>query len=105
MSNQPASSSRRAASAKAKRDPADTDAILQNTVVSIDRPGQPDPQKPRLVTSDDSTRRLILGIGRQRIAFDFTTRITHLEPGTGDAPVPVVAVDTGKRRKSRKPRG
>ena len=92
MRNQPASSSRRAALAKARRDPADSDATPQKTVVSIDRPGQPDSQKPRLVASDDSTRRLIFAIGRQRIAFDFSTRITHLAPGTGDAPAPVMSV-------------
>ena len=96
MSNQPASSSRRAASAKAKRNPADT-TVPDHKVVSIDQPAQPDAHKPRLVASDDSTQRVIFGIGRQRIAFDFTTRITHLEPGTGDAPASVVSVKKGPK--------
>ena len=68
------------------------DRLADKKVIAIDQPAQPDSHKPRLVASDDSTRRLIFGIGRQRIAFDFTTRVTHLDPGTGDAPAPVVSV-------------
>ena len=104
MSNQPTSSSRRAASAKARRDPA-ASTVPDHKIVSIDQPAQPDAHKPRLVASDDSTQRVIFGIGRQRIAFDFTTRITHLEPGTGDAPAPVVSVKKGPKDNNNQKRG
>src|ERR1700688_3061234 len=45
---------------------------------------------PKLVAQDDQTKRVIIGIGRQRIAFDLTTRITHLPPNTGDHPAVVL---------------
>ena len=41
---------------------------------------------PKLIAEDEQTKRLIIAIGRQRIAFDMTTRITHLPPNTGDHP-------------------
>jgi hypothetical protein len=36
--------------------------------------------KARLIAWDDQSRRVIVGIGRQRIALDFSTRITELRP-------------------------
>ena len=98
MRNQRASSSRRAA----RRD---DDAIPKNRVVSIDRPEQPDSPKPRLIAQDTATHRLIIGIGQQRLAFDMTTRITQLTPGTGDAPAPVLPVKKGPRGKKNREQG
>jgi hypothetical protein len=46
--------------------------------------------KPRFIASDDQSRRVIVGIGRQRIALDFSTRITELPPTTGDQPASVL---------------
>jgi len=43
---------------------------------------------------DEQTRRIIIGIGQRRIAFDFTTRITHLPPNTGDQPAAVLPLQT-----------
>src|SRR5213080_707851 len=37
----------------------------------------------RLIAADEKTKRFILGIGKQRIAFDFTTRVTNLPPAAG----------------------
>lgn len=79
-------------------------ATPRNKVVSIDRIAQLTSPKPRIVAEDVTTRRFIVGIGRQRIAFAFTTRITELKPGTGDAPAPVLPVKNGpKGNKNREP--
>jgi len=51
----------------------------------------------RIIASDKHTRRIIVGIGKQRFAIDYFTRITDLPPATGDRPAPVVPM-----RKSRK---
>ena len=55
----------------------------------------------RLVASDEQSRRLILGIGKQRLAFDFFTRITELPFATGDRPAPVLPIK--KLRKQKRP--
>jgi hypothetical protein len=47
-------------------------------------------QKPKLIACDEQTKRVIFGIGKQRMAFDFTTRITHLPPGFGDQPAAIL---------------
>jgi hypothetical protein len=49
----------------------------------------PSPEN-RIIASDEQSRRVIFGIGNQRIAFDFFTRVTRLPPATGDRPTPVV---------------
>src|SRR5580692_4385489 len=36
--------------------------------------------KPPLLLPDEPEKRFILGIGNQRIAFDFTSRVTELPP-------------------------
>jgi len=45
-------------------------------------------------------QRVILSIGSQRLAFDFYSQVTRLNP----APAPVIPVDRSKPRKLRKPR-
>lgn len=77
----------------------------KHKVVSIEQsPSGPD--RPALLAQDETQtgrvhkRRFILGIGTQRIAFDFTSRVTELKPGTGDAPAPVVPLKNSSRKKT-----
>jgi len=57
----------------------------------------------RLIASDEKTKRFILGIGKQRIAFDFTTRVTELPPATGDQPADVLLFEKKKKPRRRDP--
>ena len=54
-------------------------------------------EQPRLVAEDEHTRRFILGVGKRRVAFDFTTRVTELASGTGDQPARVLPLKNKKR--------
>jgi hypothetical protein len=56
----------------------------KSKVVQIDQPESPNP--PRLIASDEVTKRIIIGIGSRRVAIDFTRRITELPPNAGDQP-------------------
>jgi hypothetical protein len=58
--------------------------VPMTKVVSITQP------TPKLIAEDEKTNRVIIAIGRQRLAFDMTTRITHLPPNTGDHPAAVL---------------
>ncbi len=49
-----------------------------------------DHSKSGVIAADEETNRVIIAIGQQRIAFDLTTRITHLPPNTGDHPAAVL---------------
>jgi len=55
-------------------------------VVSI----QKETNKAKLIAHDPEGHRIIIGIGSQRMALDFQTRITRLPPDTGDQPAEVV---------------
>ena len=55
----------------------------------------------RLIAADEKTKRFILGIGKQRIAFDFTTRVTKLPPTTGDQPADVLSFEKKKKPRRR----
>ena len=57
-------------------------------------------EKCQLVAEDPVSKRFILGIGRQRIAFDFTTKVTELAPGTGDAPAKVQPIKQKRQKPS-----
>jgi hypothetical protein len=46
----------------------------------------------RLIATDQKTHRLIVGIGSQRFAIDYFTRITTLPPHTGDQPATVLPI-------------
>jgi hypothetical protein len=48
------------------------------------------PNKAKLIAKDPEGQRIIIGIGRQRIAYDFYTRITRLPPETGDQPAAIL---------------
>ena len=93
-------SSSAAASARARRDPAAASPNTRNRVVSIDRPEKLDPTQPRLIARDAKTQRIIIAMGSQRIAFDFTTRITRLEPHAGDAAAPVLSFKRASKGKN-----
>ena len=86
-------SSSRRANSRRRRKPAGMSKLNGKTrkdnVFSMDRTGQPGGPRPRIIAQDSETQRVIIGIGGQRLAFDFTTRVTELKPGTGDAPAPM----------------
>ena len=46
----------------------------------------------KLIAHDPEGHRIIIGIGSQRMALDFQTRITHLPPETGDQPAEIALV-------------
>ena len=54
----------------------------------------------KLIAEDPLTNRFILGIGKQRIAFDFTTKVTELAPGTGDQPAAVRPIKQKRQKPS-----
>ena len=58
-------------------------------VVSI----QKETNKAKLIARDTEVQRVIIGIGRQRLAYDFHTRITHLPPETGDQPAAILPMN------------
>jgi hypothetical protein len=66
-------------------------------VVPIDRKEWTSPDRPKVIASNELANRIIIGIGSQRLAYDFTTRITELPPTTGDQPAPVVQLKKRKR--------
>jgi hypothetical protein len=55
-------------------------------VLSIEK----ETSRMRLIAKDEKVQRVIIGIGEQRIAYDFHTRITHLSPETGDQPAEIL---------------
>jgi hypothetical protein len=55
-------------------------------VVSI----QKETSQAKMIAHDPESHRIIIGIGSQRIALDFKTKITRLPPDTGDQPAEVV---------------
>ena len=54
----------------------------------------------RLIATDQKSHRLIVGIGSQRFAIDFFTRITTLPPHTGDQPTTLLPMKKKKGSKS-----
>jgi hypothetical protein len=74
------------------------------TVVSIKKPSKVVPfssAKPRFIASDEQSSRTIFGIGTQRFALDFSTRVTKLPPSTGDFPAPILPIK--QHRKQNRP--
>jgi hypothetical protein len=45
---------------------------------------------PRISASDEESSRMVFGIGNQRFAFDFLTRVTELPPQRRDRRAPTV---------------
>ena len=54
--------------------------------------------KSSIIARDKKTQRIIVGIGSERMAIDFTTKLTKLPPNTGDEPAPVVAMKQNKKK-------
>jgi hypothetical protein len=52
----------------------------------------------KLVAKDEKVQRVIVGIGGQRIAYDFHTRMTHLPPETGDQPAEILPMKNTPKR-------
>jgi hypothetical protein len=65
-------------------------------IVSI----QKETNKARLIASDTQVQRIIIGIGDQRIAYDFHVRTTHLPPATGDRPAAILPMKKLSKRES-----
>jgi hypothetical protein len=65
-------------------------------VVSI----QKETSKAKLIANDPEGQRIIIGIGSQRMALDFHSRITHLPPETGDQPAEVVPMTRNRKKES-----
>ena len=59
-------------------------------------------KKSSLVARDTKTHRTIIAIGGERLALDFSTRITKLAARTGDQPAGVLPINPGapEKRKS-----
>jgi len=54
--------------------------------------------KSSIIARDKKTQRIIVGIGSERMAIDFTTKLTKLPPNTGDEPAPVLAMKQDKKK-------
>jgi hypothetical protein len=54
--------------------------------------------KSTIIARDPKSQRVILGIGSERIAIDFTSRITRLPPHTGDEPAPILSMKQNKKK-------
>ena len=61
-------------------------------------------QKPNLIAADEKGQRIVIGIGSQRIAFDFFSRITKLPPHTGDQPAAIVPMQKKPPTQEKPPR-
>jgi glyoxylate utilization-related uncharacterized protein len=67
------------------------------------------PKKPKVVPINESGRKLvavcerskrfILNVGPDRVAFDWSMRATKLAPGTGDRPAPVLPIGKDSKKK------
>lgn len=66
-------------------------------VIPINQPESISTSRARVIASDTVSQRVIISIGAQRLAYDFSTRITELPPTTGDQPAPVVPLKRRKR--------
>jgi hypothetical protein len=61
-----------------------------------------DQNKSRVIALDESTNRIIIAIGRQRVALDMSTRITELAPDVGDKPAKILPLITPWKPRKRK---
>jgi hypothetical protein len=62
----------------------------QTTVVPLSQ------ERRSVAVMDEKTSRVIMKIGPKRVAFDFTSRLTELAPGTGDHPASVLPMTRKK---------
>ena len=61
-----------------------------------------DQNKSRVIAVDEKTNRIIVAIGRQRVALDMSTRITELLPDVGDKPAKILPLITPRKPRKRK---
>jgi len=69
-----------------------------------DQPDLPNPpavvplseERRSMMATNEKTSRVIMKIGPQRVAFDFTSRLTELPPGTGDRTASVLPMEKRK---------
>jgi hypothetical protein len=53
----------------------------------------------KLVAECERSKRFILNVGRDRVAFDWSMRATKLPPKTGDQPAQVLPMKMGSKKK------
>ncbi len=61
-----------------------------------------DQHRFRVIAADEKTNRIIIAIGRQRVALDMSTRITELPPDVGDKPAKMLPLITPRKLGKRK---
>ena len=54
-----------------------------------------------MIAADEKTNRIIIAIGRQRVALDMSTRITRLPPDAGDQPAKILPFITLAKARKR----
>jgi len=59
-------------------------------------------EKSKLIARDTQAQRIIIGIGSERIALDFFSRITKLAPHAGDQPAAALSMKKRNLRKKRR---
>ena len=55
-------------------------------------------KRAKMIAHDPEGHRIIIGIGSQRMALDFQTRITRLPSDTGDRPGEVLPIKEGLKK-------
>ena len=68
-------------------------------VVPLTEPRKNQEEKPKVIASDQEGKRIIVGIGSQRLALDFYSKVTRLPPNTGDEPAPVISLTKKPKRR------
>ena len=72
-------------------------------VVSIKNDDPIPVNKSRIIAHDLVSRRMIVAVGNQRFALDFTTKITRLDPVIGDRPASVLPIRKHEEKGSTVP--
>jgi hypothetical protein len=58
-------------------------------------------EKYKVIARDTKAHRIILGMGSERLAVDYFSRITKLPPQTGDQPADALPWNTKKVRRKK----
>lgn len=58
-------------------------------------------ERHKVIARDTKSQRIILGIGSERMAVDFFSRISKLPPQTGDQPAPVLPMNKRDLKKKK----
>jgi hypothetical protein len=73
--------------------PTVSDMLKKPKVVPINEDGR------KLVAECERSKRFILNVGTDRVAFDWSMRATKLPPKTGDQPAPVLPMKPDSKKK------